>query len=78
MAGAGGGFLGWMFDGLEMGIVPTRGPTALQTMMPALPRWPGPVCGHLDGRLRRCFWWGRLAADWFFAGWGDRMAGSAR
>jgi len=41
--GAAAAFLGWMFDGFEMGIFPLVARPALQTMMPQLP-----ALGQLD------------------------------
>jgi len=63
-------FLGWMFDGLEMGIFPVvLGPPSRKSLHPGRsvggPGWvTSPPCSS----------WARRAAVWFLVGWATRSA----
>src|SRR6266852_6580245 len=68
-------FLGWMFDGLEMGIFPLVARPALQTMIPtssmALP--PDQFIGTWMGRITALFLVGAACGGLVFGWLGDRL-----
>ena len=66
-------FLGWMFDGVEMGIFPLVARPALQSMMPL--RRPGQdqFVGLWMGRITALFLVGAAAAGSAFGWLGDRL-----
>src|SRR3954469_6473763 len=67
-------FLGWMFDGLEMGIFPLVARPALQTMIPALAGFtPDQFVGTWMGRITALFLIGAACGGLVFGYLGDRI-----
>src|SRR2546425_1768366 len=67
-------FLGWMFDGLEMGIFPLVARPALQTMIPAsMALAPDPFVGTWMGRITALFLLGAACGGLVFGWLGDRI-----
>src|SRR5437667_2228051 len=67
-------FLGWMFDGLEMGIFPLVARPALQTMIPASTALaPDQFVGTWMGRITALFLVGAACGGLVFGWLGDRM-----
>src|SRR3954471_13784512 len=67
-------FLGWMFDGLEMGIFPLVARPALQTMLPeALTSSPDQFVGMWMGRITALFLIGAAFGVIVFGWLGDRL-----
>src|SRR5437764_9595692 len=67
-------FLGWMFDGLEMGIFPLVARPALQTMMPAAAALgQDKFVGTWMGRITALFLVGAACGGLVFGWLGDRM-----
>src|SRR5258705_3977334 len=65
-------FLGWMFDGLEMGIFPLIARPALQSMMPAGME-PDRFVGIWMGRITALFLIGAACGGLVFGWLGDRL-----
>src|SRR3954464_1652943 len=69
----GAAFLGWMFDGLEMGIFPLVARPALQSMMPlAAGVAPDQFIGLWMGRITALFLIGAACGGLVFGWLGDR------
>src|SRR2546422_1682267 len=68
-------FLGWMFDGLEMGIFPLVARPALQTMIPisSLALAPDRFVGTWMGRITALFLVGAACGGLVFGWLGDRL-----
>jgi MFS family permease len=67
-------FLGWMFDGLEMGIFPLVARPALQTMIPvSLDLARDQFVGMWMGRITALFLVGAACGGWVFGWLGDRI-----
>src|SRR5947207_11623750 len=66
-------FLGWMFDGLEMGIFPLVARPALQTMMPASVTGGEDFVGHWMGYITALFLVGAAGGGLAFGWLGDRI-----
>src|SRR5437667_3731043 len=68
-------FLGWMFDGLEMGIFPLVARPALQTMLPAAAAGLGQdqFVGTWMGRITALFLVGAACGGVTFGWLGDRL-----
>ena len=67
-------FLGWMFDGLEMGIFPLVARPALQTMIPASSvLGPDQFVGAWMGRITALFLIGAACGGLTFGWLGDRL-----
>jgi MFS transporter, SHS family, sialic acid transporter len=66
-------FLGWMFDGVEMGIFPLVARPALQSMMPALAIGQDQFVGLWMGRITALFLVGAAAGGLGFGWLGDRL-----
>src|SRR3954452_15684542 len=67
-------FLGWMFDGLEMGIFPLVARPALQTMLPAANTLnPDQFVGTWMGRITALFLVGAACGGLVFGWLGDRF-----
>ena len=67
-------FLGWMFDGLEMGIFPLVARPALQTMLPAAAALgPDQFVGTWMGRITALFLVGAACGGVVFGWLGDRL-----
>jgi len=67
-------FLGWMFDGLEMGIFPLVARPALQSMMPeAAAGAPDQFVGLWMGRITALFLVGAAGGGLVFGWLGDRL-----
>src|SRR6187455_1035724 len=67
-------FLGWMFDGLEMGIFPLVARPALQSMMPPLEGVrPDTFVGLWMGRITALFLVGAACGGLVFGWLGDRV-----
>src|SRR5258705_7641737 len=67
-------FLGWMFDGLEMGIFPLVARPALQTMLPvAAALNPDQFVGTWMGRITALFLLGAACGGLVFGWLGDRV-----
>ena len=67
-------FLGWMFDGLEMGIFPLVARPALQSMMPAAAALgPDQFVGLWMGRITALFLIGAACGGLVFGWLGDRL-----
>ena len=67
-------FLGWMFDGLEMGIFPLVARPALQTMIPASTALaPDQFVGTWMGRITALFLVGAACGGLVFGWLGDRV-----
>jgi len=67
------GFLGWMFDGVEMGIFPLVARPALQSMMPASAVVGDQFVGVWMGRITALFLLGAAAGGLGFGWLGDRL-----
>src|SRR5205823_10733247 len=70
-------FLGWMFDGLEMGIFPLVARPALQTMIPisSITLAPDQFVGTWMGRITALFLVGAACGGLVFGWLGDRLGG---
>src|SRR4051812_37439418 len=67
-------FLGWMFDGLEMGIFPLVARPALQTMLPmGMATSPDQFVGMWMGRITALFLVGAACGGIVFGWLGDRL-----
>src|SRR5436309_6045331 len=68
-------FLGWMFDGLEMGIFPLVARPALQTMIPisSIALAPDQFVGTWMGRITALFLVGAACGGLVFGWLGDRL-----
>jgi MFS family permease len=66
-------FLGWMFDGVEMGIFPLVARPALQSMMPASALGQDQFVGIWMGRITALFLVGAAGGGLAFGWLGDRM-----
>jgi MFS family permease len=66
-------FLGWMFDGLEMGIFPLVARPALQTMMPASAAGAEDFVGRWMGYITALFLVGAAGGGLAFGWLGDRI-----
>ena len=66
-------FLGWMFDGVEMGIFPLIARPALQSMMPASALGQDQYVGRWMGRITALFLVGAAAGGLGFGWLGDRL-----
>src|SRR4051812_21707354 len=67
-------FLGWMFDGLEMGIFPLVARPALQTMLPVAANTPpDQFVGMWMGRITALFLVGAAFGGGVFGWLGDRL-----
>src|ERR1017187_9012034 len=66
-------FLGWMFDGVEMGIFPLVARPALQSMMPASALGQDQFVGLWMGRITALFLVGAAAGGLGFGWLGDRL-----
>jgi SHS family sialic acid transporter-like MFS transporter len=67
-------FLGWMFDGLEMGIFPLLARPALQTMLPPSAEVsPDQFIGIWMGRITALFLIGAAGGGFVFGWLGDRL-----
>jgi SHS family sialic acid transporter-like MFS transporter len=66
-------FLGWMFDGVEMGIFPLVARPALQSMMPASVLGQDQFVGLWMGRITALFLVGAAAGGLGFGWLGDRL-----
>jgi len=66
-------FLGWMFDGVEMGIFPLVARPALQSMMPASALSQDQFVGIWMGRITALFLVGAAGGGLAFGWLGDRM-----
>src|SRR3954465_6783966 len=75
----GAAFLGWMFDGLEMGIFPLVARPALQSMLDpastalAHGHTPDQFVGIWMGRITALFLLGAAGGGLTFGWWGDRL-----
>src|SRR6266571_4112026 len=66
-------FLGWMFDGLEMGIFPLVARPALQSMMLATDGGGDQFVGTWMGRITALFLLGAAGGGLVFGWLGDRL-----
>ena len=66
-------FLGWMFDGVEMGIFPLVARPALQSMMPAAAQGQDQFVGLWMGRITALFLLGAAGGGLGFGWLGDRV-----
>src|SRR5262245_5604090 len=66
-------FLGWMFDGMEMGIFPLVARPALQSMAPALASAQDQFVGPWMGRITALFLLGAALGGLTFGWIGDRL-----
>jgi MFS family permease len=66
-------FLGWMFDGVEMGIFPLVARPALQSMMPLSALGQDQFVGLWMGRITALFLVGAAAGGLGFGWLGDRL-----
>ena len=66
-------FLGWMFDGVEMGIFPLVARPALQSMMPASALGQDQFVGLWMGRITALFLVGAAVGGLGFGWLGDRL-----
>src|SRR5512137_3168189 len=66
-------FLGWMFDGMEMGIFPLVARPALQSMIPAAAVGQDQFVGLWMGRITALFLVGAAAGGLAFGWLGDRV-----
>ena len=66
-------FLGWMFDGVEMGIFPLVARPALQSMLPSSAAGQDQFVGLWMGRITALFLVGAAAGGLGFGWLGDRM-----
>src|SRR2546422_11703294 len=66
-------FLGWMFDGLEMGIFPLVARPALQSMMPDTSSMHDLFVGLWMGRITALFLIGAACGGAWFGWLGDRL-----
>src|ERR1035438_10840812 len=66
-------FLGWMFDGVEMGIFPLVARPALQSMLPLSAAGQDQFVGLWMGRLTALFLVGAAAGGLGFGWLGDRL-----
>jgi MFS family permease len=66
-------FLGWMFDGVEMGIFPLIARPALQSMLPASASGEDQFIGLWMGRITALFLVGAAAGGLGFGWLGDRL-----
>lgn len=66
-------FLGWMFDGVEMGIFPLIARPALQSMMPAAALGEDQFVGVWMGRITALFLAGAAGGGLAFGWLGDRL-----
>jgi MFS transporter, SHS family, sialic acid transporter len=69
----GAAFLGWMFDGVEMGIFPLVARPALQSMMPASVLGQDQFVGLWMGRITALFLVGAAGGGLVFGWLGDRV-----